>query len=57
MECEWNPRNETLVLRRKVFCIVLCWGIGDRLVLAEEAVEASRSTSLVFPGSFTVKTH
>ena len=39
-----------------MFCIVLFWEIGDRLVRAEESVETSHSTiPFVFSGSFAVK--
>ena len=38
----------------EVFCIVPCCQTGDRLVLAEEGVEASHQ-SLVFSGYSTVK--
>ena len=37
-------REPRLIGDTEVFCIVLCWKIGDRLVLAEEGVEASCNT-------------
>ena len=45
-------RKPRLIGETEVLCIVPCWETGDRLVLAEEGVEASHST---ISGSFTVK--